>query len=145
VHIKSPSPFFFFLSQILRKYKIRLWKCNLQILIFFQLSLWMTWSELFPTPSLVGASFLLLGSWLLPNLTGANEGQLDIQKRQRIDRQKGIRCVGCSSGDTQLSLFLFYIISLHLPCFFLSLFFKALLLCSSLKPCFQSLSLKPCF
>jgi hypothetical protein len=41
----------------------------------------------FLTPSLVRVSFLSC-SWLLLNLTGLNSGQMEVQKRHRIDRQK---------------------------------------------------------
>jgi hypothetical protein len=50
-------------------------------------------------------------SWLLPNLTRTNWGQLEIQKRHRKkDRQteSGIRCVGHSGGDAQPSLLSLY-------------------------------------
>jgi hypothetical protein len=40
----------------------------------------------FFAPSFVRASFL--SRWLLLNLTGLNQGQLEIQKRYKIDRQK---------------------------------------------------------
>jgi hypothetical protein len=71
----------------------------------------------FLTPSLVGASFLSSSSLLL-NLTGANWGLLEIQKRNRIDRQK--------VGSGVLGAW----VETHNPhCFFsLTLFFKALLL-----------------
>jgi hypothetical protein len=60
------------------------------------------------SPAFVGASFSSC-SWLLLNLTGLNWGQLEIQKRHRIDRQteSGVRCVERLAGDTQPSLLLF--------------------------------------
>jgi hypothetical protein len=67
-------------------------------------------------------------SWLLLNLTGANwaaMGDAERTQNRQTDRKIGARCSGCSDGDTQQP-----------HCFSLSLFFKALLLYSSLKPCF---------
>jgi hypothetical protein len=71
----------------------------------------------FFTPSFVRASFLS-HSWLLSNPTMLNWGQLEIQKKYRIDRQK----VGSGLLSTQVEMS-------NPHCFFaLSLFFKALLL-----------------
>jgi hypothetical protein len=63
-------------------------------------------------------------SWLLLNLTGANWGRWEMQKRHRIDRQteSRIRCFGCSGGDTQPSLLLFSLILFILLCSFLCLY-----------------------
>jgi hypothetical protein len=80
-----------------------------------------------------------LGPLLLLNLTGPNWGWLEMQKGHRINRQTeswgqvcwvlGWRCT------TLIASFFYY--SLHLLCFLsLSLFFKTLLLYSSLKLCF---------
>jgi hypothetical protein len=65
-------------------------------------------------------------SLLLLNLIGANWGRVEIQKRHMIDWQteSGIRCVR-AQVETR-----------NLHCFFsLSIFFKALFLYNSLKPC----------
>jgi hypothetical protein len=80
-----------------------------------------------PTPSLTAAppmyhsalkgafvfppSFVRVNFLLLLVITEPNWGRLDIQKRDRTDRQteSGIRCVGHSGGDTQPSLLLFSI------------------------------------
>jgi hypothetical protein len=51
------------------------------------------------------------------------------ERTQDRQTESGVRCVGCSGGDAQPSLLS------------LSLFFKALLLYSSLKPCLKPLSL----
>jgi hypothetical protein len=73
-----------------------------------------------------GALFLMLPPLLERHflshsldLTGLNWGQLEIQKRYRIDRQKvGVRGVVHLAGETQPLLFLFFYLD----------FFKALLL-----------------
>jgi hypothetical protein len=77
---------------------------------------WSWFSRLF-----VGASFI--PPFLLLNLTGASWRLLEIQKRHRTDRKWGQVCWALTWRHPTL------IASL-------SLFFKALLLCSSLKPCF---------
>jgi hypothetical protein len=57
-------------------------------------------------------------------------GRLEMQKGQTIDdmQKVGAKCAGHSDGDAH-----------QLHCFFSSLFFKALLLYNSLKPCFFSI------
>jgi hypothetical protein len=70
------------------------------------------WSEPSPGRNCFSCCFVgvsLLSPLLLLNLTGLNWGQLEIQKRHRIDRQteSGIRYVGRLGGDAQPSLLLF--------------------------------------
>jgi hypothetical protein len=83
-----------------------------------------TWRELFSLTPLLERDFSC--SLLLLSLTGATWWRLEMQKGHRIDRQteSGIKCVGHSGGDTQPLLLLF------------SIFFNALHLYGSIKPCF---------
>jgi hypothetical protein len=93
-----------------------------------------------------GASFFSLpywSSWLLLNLTGPNWAVMGDAKRtqdRQADRKWDQVCWPLGWRCTAASLLFYLYYSLHLLCFFsLSLFFKTLLLYSSLKPCFTIL------
>jgi hypothetical protein len=84
---------------------------------------------------MIGASFFSL--LLLPNKTGANWAMMGDAEMTQDSRQteSGIRCVGHWGGDTQLPHCFFSLLFSSFT-LLLSLFFKALLLYSSLKSCF---------
>jgi hypothetical protein len=76
------------------------------------------WSEFFLTPLLKRAFFC---SWLLLNLTGAIWRQLEMQKRQRIDRKWDQLCGALKWRHTTLiASFLYY--SLHFTLLLFSLY-----------------------
>jgi hypothetical protein len=72
---------------------------------------------------------------VLLNLTGLNWGWREMQKGLTIEDKAGARGAGHSVGDSP-SLIAFFLLSILLWFFSLYLFFKALLIYNSLKPCF---------
>jgi hypothetical protein len=130
VPISQQSPFHTHVIQYCLRYRFCMWE-KTSIFVFFSLAL----EQAFSHP--------LLRLWtelfLTPNLTGTNWWQLEMEKRHRIDRQTEswgqVCCLLRWRHTTLIACFLYH--SLHLLCFLsLSLFFKGLLLFSSLKPCF---------